>query len=180
MLPPKQNGVATTNNLVADLNEGSLSATGAMNLVDQGINMHVTAVLANGISQNVGGSKVGGFLNTALANNKGELVLPVIVTGNMNHPVFAPDAQAIAPMKLKNLLPTTGDPSKLTSGGIGSVLGKNQGGAAGAINSILGGKQSGGTQAQPNGQQQQQQKPQDIINGVLGQFGKKKQQQQQK
>jgi hypothetical protein len=79
----------------------------------------------------------------------------------------------MAQMKLKNLLPTTGDPSKLTSGVIGSVLGKNEGGTAGAINSALGGKQ-GGAQAQPNGQQQQQQKPEDLINGVLGQFGHKK------
>ena len=50
----------------------------------------------------------------------------------------------------------------------------NKGGAAGAINSILGSKQQ---QGQPNAQQQQQQqqkKPQDVINDVLGQFGKKK------
>jgi uncharacterized protein involved in outer membrane biogenesis len=171
-----KNGLATTNNLVAEMNEGSLSAKGALNLADQGINMHVTAVLASGVSQTVGGSKVGGFLNTALANNKGELVLPVLVTGTFAHPVFAPDAQSIAEMKVKNLLPTTGDPSKLSSGIVGSVLG-NKGGAAGAINSVLGGGQQNGTQPQPNAKpQQQQQKPQDVVNDVLGQFGKKKQQ----
>jgi hypothetical protein len=77
-------------------------------------------------------------------------------------------------MKLKNLLPTTGDPSKLSSGVLGSVLG-NKGGAAGAINSILGGGNQQEKQGQANEpQQQQKQKPQDIINGVLGQFGKKK------
>lgn len=167
-----QNGVANTNDLIAELNEGSLSAKGALNLADKTINMHATAVLANNISQSVGGAKVGGFLNTALANDKGELVLPVLITGSLDHPTFAPDAQAMAEMKLKHLLPTTGDPGKLTSGVLGSVLGNK--GAGGAINSILGGKQQ---QGQPNAQQQQQQQPQkpgDVINSVLGQFGKKK------
>jgi uncharacterized protein involved in outer membrane biogenesis len=166
------NGVANTNDLIAELNEGSLSAKGALSLADQTINMHATAVLGSSVSQSVGGSKVGGFLNTALANNKGELVLPVLITGSLDKPIFAPDAQAMAQMKLKNLLPTSGDPSKLTTGVLGSVMG-NKGGAAGAINSILGGKQQ---QGQPNAQQQQQQqkKPQDVINNVLGQFGKKK------
>jgi AsmA protein len=169
-----QNGVANTNDLVAELNEGSLSAKGMLNLADQVINMHATAVLSSGISQTVGGSKVGGFLNTALANNKGELVLPVLITGSLDKPMFAPDTQAIAEMKLKNLLPTTGDPGKLSTGILGSVLG-NKGGAAGAINSILGGGQQQQQQGQENGQQQQQkQKPRDVINSVLGQFGKKK------
>jgi uncharacterized protein YhdP len=172
-----QNGVANTNDLVAELNEGSLSAKGILNLADQTINMHATAVLSSGISQTVGGSKIGGFLNTALANNKGELVLPVLITGSLDKPMFAPDTQAIAEMKLKNLLPTTGDPGKLSTGILGSVLG-NKGGAAGAINSILGGGQPQQQQGQANGQQkqekQQKQSPQDVINGVLGQFGKKK------
>ncbi len=157
------NGVATTNNLVANLDTAALSATGSLNLVNEGIDMHMTAVLNSGASQSVGGTSVGGFLNTALANNKGELVLPVLVTGTMAHPVFAPDVQAIAKMKLSNLLPTTGDPSKLTTGIIGSVLGKK--GAGGVLNGILG---QGSTQ---KGQQQQQQNP---INSLFNQFGKKK------
>jgi uncharacterized protein involved in outer membrane biogenesis len=166
------NGVANTNDLIAELNDGSLSAKGSLNLADQIINMHATAVLSSGISQSVGGSKVGGFLSTTLANNKGELVLPVLITGSLDKPMFAPDAQAIAEMKVKNLLPTTGDPSKLTTGVIGSVLG-NKGGATGAIDSILGGKQPS-NQAPSNAQQQQQQKPEDVVNSVLDQFGKKK------
>ncbi|MBV9405017.1 MAG: AsmA family protein, partial [Acidobacteriaceae bacterium] len=101
------NGVANTNNLVAALDAGSLSANGSMNLATEALDMHMTAVLSSGTSQAVGGSGVGGFLNTALANNKGELVLPVIVTGTMGHPLFAPDVQAIARMKLNNLLPTS-------------------------------------------------------------------------
>src|SRR5581483_1790997 len=68
------NGVATTNNLAAVLDAGSLAAKGTLNLVNQGLNLHMTAALANSTSQAVGGTHIGGFLNTALANNKGELV----------------------------------------------------------------------------------------------------------
>ncbi len=46
-----RNGVATTNNLVAALPQGSLAATGSMNLADQGLNLHVNAVLANSFQQ---------------------------------------------------------------------------------------------------------------------------------
>ncbi len=148
-----QNGVATTTNLAAALTEGSLSATGSLNLVSEGIDMRVTVVLANNVSNQVGGTGIGGFMNAALANNNGELVLPVLVTGTMAHPVFAPDVQAIAKMKMNRLLPTTGDPSKLTNGIIGSVLG-------GAL-----GQQS-------NSRNKPQ--PQNPLNSILNQLGKKK------
>lgn len=117
------NGVATTNNLVAQMPEGSLSANGSLNLVSEAIDMHMNAVLANTTSKAVGGTSVGGFLNTALSNSQGELVLPVLVTGSLAHPVFAPDVQAIAKMKLNHLLPTSSNPSALASGLLGSVLG---------------------------------------------------------
>lgn len=148
-----KNGVATTNNLVAVLNEGSLSAAGSLNLVSQGLDLHMNAVLGKGVSSAVGGSGIGGFLNTALANNQGELVLPVLVTGTTAHPIFAPDVQAIAKMKLNHLLPSSGDPSKLTNGLAGSVLG-----------GVLG-QQSG---------QQKNQKGQSPLNSLFQQLGKKK------
>lgn len=162
------NGVATTNNLIASLDAGSLSANGSVNLVDQSLNMHMTAVLASGVSQTVGGTSVGGFLNTALANKNGELVLPVVVTGTMAHPIFAPDVQAIAKMKLNNLLPTTGDPSKLTSG----VLGKK--GPGGVLGGILGNAPGQATNPQAQKKNQPQQSP---LGSVLQQLNKKKKQQ---
>ena len=157
-----RNGVANTNDLAAILNEGSLSAKGAVNLADQGVNMHMTAVLSNGVSQQVGGSRIGGYLNSALANNKGELVMPVLVTGNLSKPTFTPDVNAIAEMKLKNLLPTSGDPGKLSTGIIGSVLGNKAGGLNGVLGAIQG--------KQPAGDKQQQ----NPIDSILGSFGKKK------
>lgn len=127
------NGVAATNNLIATLDAGSLSANGSLNLINQALDMHMTAVLTNSASQSAGGTHIGGFLTTALANNNGELVLPVLVTGTMAHPVFTPDVQALAKMRLGTLLPTSGDPSKLTSGVLNGILGQR----SNPINSIL-------------------------------------------
>lgn len=165
-----KNGVASTNNLVAALNEGSLSAKGDINLVDQGVNMRVNAVLANGVSNAVGGIKVGGFLNTALANNKGELVIPVHVTGSLAKPIFTPDAEAIAQMKLNSLLPTASDPTKLSSSIVGVFSGKG-GAAANTLGEIL-----GGGQKQQSGQAKKQQPsaPEDAVNSILDAFGGKK------
>lgn len=140
-------GLATTNNLAATLDLGSLAATGSLNLVNEALDLHMTAVLASGISKTVGGTGIGGFLNTALANNRGELVLPVLVTGTMSHPVFAPDVREIAQMKMKHLLPTSDNP--------GSILGSILGAATG--------QQSGKNS-------KQQQSP---LNSLLNAFGKK-------
>src|SRR5437763_17121947 len=96
------NGVGTTNDLKPLMDAGSLAAAGSVNLVNETLNMHMTAVLSSGLSQSVGGTQVGGYMNTALANKNGELVVPVIVTGTMAHPTFAPDVQAMAKMKLNN------------------------------------------------------------------------------
>ena len=83
-------------------------------------------------------------------------MLPVLVTGSMAHPLFAPDVQAMTKMKLSNLLPTSGDPSKGTIGG------------------ILGGVLGGGQQQQQKGQPQQQQQQQNPLNSIFDQLKKKK------
>ena len=188
-----QNGVATTNNLRADLGTGTLAAAGVLSLVDNSINMKVTTVLNKNYSQQVGGSQIGGFMQAALANNQGELVLPVLVTGTLQSPHVAPDTQAIAQMKLKNLVPSLQNPGLL-----GSIFGK-QGGTQGStdqnqnpLGQVLGAlKGQQPTQAQPQNnnqpqaqqkQQQQQQQPQNLQNSIQnalgGLFGNKKKQQQ--
>ena len=135
--------------------------------------MRLSVVLASGPSKTVGGTQVGGFLNTALANNKGELVIPVQVTGSLAHPTFTPDVQALAKMKLSNLLPSAGNPGSLTTGITGALAGKN--GASGIINGILGGGQPASTQPGAAPTQKQQQNP---IDSILKGFGKKKDTQQ--
>ena len=185
-----KNGVASTNNLKAVIDGGTLGADGIMSLVDQTLNMHVTAVLDKAYSQKVGGTGIGGFMNTALANKAGELVIPVIVTGSFSKPVFAPDVQKLAQMKLNNLLPTSSNPTQMTSGILGALVGKNGQPAGGqnAVKGILG--TLSGQQQQPNGTnaaqgqtpaqpaqaqpQQQQQSPQNQVMDLLNQLGKKK------
>lgn len=152
-----KNGVAQTNNLKAVIDGGTMAATGIVNLADQSLNMHVIAVLTKAMSQQVGGTQVGGYMNTALANNQGELVVPIIVTGTFQHPQVTPDVQQIAQMKIQNLLPTSSNPSQLTTGILGQIMGKGQSG---------GGQQSGGQKGgfgglldTLGGKQQQQQQP---------------------
>jgi AsmA protein len=152
-----KNGMAQTNNLKATIDGGTMAAAGLINLANQSLNLHVTAVLDKALSQQVGGTQIGGFMNTALANNQGELVIPVIVTGNFQHPMVAPDVQQLAEMKLKNMLPTSKNPGQLTTGILGQILGKGQ----------------GNTQ---NGTGQQ---PQGGLSGIMGAIGGKQKQPQQ-
>jgi AsmA protein len=165
-----QNGVAQTNDLKAALDVGSMSAEGLLNLVNQTLNMHLTAVLSKTYSQSVGGAGVGGYLNTALANKQGELVLPVIITGSMNHPAVAPDVQKLAQMKLNNILPNAA----------GMLGGKNAGGVGGIVGGLLGGGQAQQPAAKPGQQPTQQQDLNNSINNALGGLlgGKKKPQKQ--
>lgn len=159
-------GVAQTNDTKAALDIGNMAAEGSINLVSQALSMHVTAVLNKSFSQSVGGTGVGGYLNTALANKNGELVLPVLITGSMNHPMVAPDVQQIAKMKLNNLLPTAG----------GLLNGKGGNNLGGLVGGLLGGQQQQPQQPAKPGQPQKQQ-PQanplgDALNSILG--GQKK------
>lgn len=163
-----QNGVAQTNDLKAALDVGSMSAEGLLNLVNQSLNMHMTAVLSKTYSQSVGGTGVGGYLNTALANKQGELVLPVIITGPMNHPAVAPDVQKLAQMKLNNILPNAA-----------GMLGGKTAGVGGIVGGLLGGgQQAQQPAAQPGKSPSQQQNLNNSINNALGGLlGGKKQKQ---
>ena len=157
------NGIAQTNDLKAVLDVGNLAATGTMNLVNQGLNLHVTAVLNKGFSQSVGGTGIGGYLSTALANKNGELVLPILLTGTVSHPIVSPDVEQLAKMKLNNLLPTAGG---LLNGKGGNDLGSLVGG-------LLGGQQQHAQQGQAPQPQNQQANPlNDALQQLLG--GKKK------
>jgi hypothetical protein len=94
-------------------------------------------------------------MNTALANNQGEIVIPILVTGTMKNPRFAPDLQKLAQMKLKGLVPSFDNPGGAASGILGTLLGQK------------------GNQTQQPQQQQQQQQP--GVQQLLDLFGKKPQ-----
>lgn len=121
-----RDGMARTSNLKAVIDGGTIAANGLVNLADQSLNLHVTAVLNKALSQQVGGSQIGGLMNTALANGQNELVLPIILTGTFQHPQVAPDLQQIAQMKLQNLLPTTSNPTEFTSNLLGVIVGSEK------------------------------------------------------
>jgi uncharacterized protein involved in outer membrane biogenesis len=153
-----KNGVAQTSDLQALLDIGNLGVTGSADLVTQALNLRVTAVLSKAFTDKLGGAAgISGFMNTALGNSPGELVIPAIVTGTLQNPNFAPDLQQIGQMKLKGLLPNSNNPSSAVSGILGGLLGK---------------KGAKGTQQQP----QQNQQPQNAVDQIMGIFGKKKQQ----
>lgn len=155
---PVRNGIAQTNNLQALLDIANVGITGTADLVTQRLNLDVTAVLSKAFSQQVGGTGIGGYMNTALANNQGELIIPAKVTGTFQHPIFAPDVQKIAQMRMKGLMPSTDNPL---------------GGAAGVLGNLLG--QKNAPQGQQTQQQQQQQQQQNPVDQIMGIFGKKKQ-----
>ncbi|MDZ4799834.1 MAG: AsmA family protein, partial [Bryobacteraceae bacterium] len=113
-------GLARTENLRMQIDGATLGMTGLVSLVDQTLNLKVTAVLDREMSRRVGGTGIGGYLNTALANSQGELVIPALVTGTLENPKFAPDAARMAEMKMKQLLPSASNPL--------GVLGAIQGG----------------------------------------------------
>lgn len=151
-----KNGIAQTNNLQAHLDVGNIGTVGTANLVDNTLNLRLTAVFSQAVSQKVGGNGVGGFMQTALANSQGELVVPALVTGTFASPKFAPDLQQIAQMKMKGLVPNLNNPASVT----------------GALQNLLGGVKNPAPTAQPAGQQQNQ--PQNAVQQLIGVFGKKK------
>jgi uncharacterized protein involved in outer membrane biogenesis len=148
-----KDGIARTNNLRAVLDMGNVSASGTTNLVNQAVNLRVNVVLSKEFSQQVGGTGIGGYMSTALANNEGELVIPVMVTGTVQHPIFTPDLQKVAQMKLKGLVPNLNNPADAVAG----VLG------------LLG--QKGGSRTQ---QPQQQPQQPNAVQQIIDIFGNKK------
>ena len=155
-----KNGFAQTNNLLATLDIGNVGVAGTTNLVNEALDLRVTAVLSKDFSQRAGGTGIGGYMSTALANNQGELVIPAIVTGTFENPKFTPDLQKVAQMKLKGLVPNLNNPS---------------GGVAGILGGLLG--QKGGSQTQQQPQQEQQQP--NPVQQLFDIFGNKKKQEQQ-
>jgi uncharacterized protein involved in outer membrane biogenesis len=157
-----KSGVAQTDNLQALLDIGNLAVKGTANLVNETLNLRATAVLTKDFTQKAGGTNVGGYMQTALANNNGELVIPALITGTFQNPHFAPDVQQMAQMKLKGLVPSFNNPGGAVSGVLGGLLGKGAAGNAAQP----------GQPGQPN-----QAQPQNPVSDIVGLFGKKKKQQ---
>lgn len=117
-----KNGIAQTSNTEALLDLGNVGITGTANLVNEELNLRVSAVMSKELSQKAGGTNITGYARTALANSDGDLVIPATITGTFQHPQFAPDVQQIAQMKLKGLVPNFDNPSSAVSGLLGSLV----------------------------------------------------------
>jgi uncharacterized protein involved in outer membrane biogenesis len=141
-----QNGVATTNDLLVDLGGGNLTGAGTMGLADQTLKLKITATLTKDYLQKNGIGQAGGLLSTVLANQKGDLVVPAIVSGTFAQPKFAPDAEQMAKLKVSGL------------------LGAGSSGVKGLINNLTG-KPPDSTATPGNTT------PKDALNNLLNQFG---------
>jgi uncharacterized protein involved in outer membrane biogenesis len=148
-----KNGIAQTNDLQAQLDIGNVGIAGTANIANEALNLRATAVISQAISQRVGGQSIGGFMQTALANKQGELVIPALITGTFSSPRFQPDVQQMAQMKLKGLIPNINNPSSVT----------------GTLQNLLGGpKPPAQTPQQPGQQQQPASAVQQVLGGLLG------------
>jgi hypothetical protein len=105
-------------------------------------------------------------MKTALANNQGELAIPVLVTGTFQNPKFMPDVQQMTQMRLKGLIPNSNNPGAAVSGLLGGLLGQKTANAA-------------PTQGHPQQAQPDQNSTQNAVDQIVGLFGGKKKQQPQ-
>jgi hypothetical protein len=103
-------------------------------------------------------------MKTALANNQGELAIPVLVTGTLQNPKFMPDVHQMTQMRLKGMIPNSNNPGGAVGGILGGLLGKQ-----GANKAPAPGQPQ---QAQPGKTPQQ-----NAVDQVIGLFGGKKKQQ---
>lgn len=183
------NGVASTDDLRLDLDGASAGVTGTVNLTDQSLNLKLTTVFSQALSQQIGGNQVGGFMTTALANDKGELVIPTLVSGSFAKPRFLPDGARIAEMKMQNLVPSLKNPASLTTGILGELQQGKKPSVGGVLDMLKGKPQPTATPA-PGEPQQPAAAPEqkkaspaggifDIINSVRKQTEKKPEQKQQ-
>lgn len=105
-------GVANTENLKVDLGNAQVSLAGLMNLVDQSLNLKLKTLLSRKLAEEVGGSRIGGYLTAAITNAGGEMTIPSLLTGTFSKPRFLPDPTAMAKLKLQSIVPAmTRDPN---------------------------------------------------------------------
>src|SRR5206468_3169516 len=84
-----KDGIAETNDLQAQLLVGNITAKGTADVATEVLNLKLSAVFSKAFTDKVGGTRLGGYMNTALANSSGELVIPAIMTGTFKQPKFA-------------------------------------------------------------------------------------------
>jgi uncharacterized protein involved in outer membrane biogenesis len=97
------NGVAQTNDLDVQMNGAKFSAAGTINLVAQTLDMRLGTVLDSEFSKKVGGNQIGGMMVSAMADERGQLIIPSLLRGPFSKPVVSPDTEQFAKLKLKSM-----------------------------------------------------------------------------
>jgi uncharacterized protein involved in outer membrane biogenesis len=96
------NGAAETQDLRLELDRAAALITGSLNLSDQTLNLRMLTTLNKQFSDEVGGSRIGGFLSAAMASPQGELLIPSLIKGTFAKPVLSPDAATLGKLKLSH------------------------------------------------------------------------------
>jgi uncharacterized protein involved in outer membrane biogenesis len=102
------NGVAQTNDFAMETNGAKFTGAGSFNLVAQTLDLKLITLLDGELSKRVGGSQIGGFMSTALADDKGQLMIPALVRGSFAKPSVTPDAENFAKLKVKSFIQPSG------------------------------------------------------------------------
>ncbi len=132
-----KDGIAQTDDLKAQLPVGNLAATGTANLATETLNLKLSSIFSKEYTDKVGGTRIGGYLNTALSNSAGELVIPAIVTGTFKQPKFSPDTQAIVQLQKQKV---TTEARSAVSGLVNSLAGsKDEKSEKPTVKGLLGG-----------------------------------------
>ncbi len=95
-------GLGSTDDLSLQLlNGGLLTATGTLNLTDQTVKMRTLTVFGKDFAELAGGTKIGGYLTAALVNEKGEMMMPTLITGPVSKMRIVPDGERLAQLKVR-------------------------------------------------------------------------------
>lgn len=98
-------GVADVKGLKFDMEDATASLSGAANFNDQTLNLRLLSTLNRKLADAVGGTRIGGYLTSAVTNAAGEMIIPALVSGTLSRPRFAPDAATVAKLKLQSVAP---------------------------------------------------------------------------
>jgi len=135
------NGVGSTQDLSLEIAGGGLlSASGNVNLTDQNVRLRTLTVFGREFAEKAGGSRIGGYLTAALLNEKGELIMPAVITGPLANPRVTVDAERLAELKLRTI---TRSPDAIRGTAEGVVDAIRTGKPGGLIDILSGRKQAG-------------------------------------
>jgi hypothetical protein len=155
-----KDGVAQTDDLKAQLNVGSMAATGTADLTTESLNLHTATIFSKEFSDKILSNRRANIMSIALSNAGGEIVLPAIITGTFKQPKLSPDLQALAQLQRQKLLPGMDNPRAAIGNVLGVLTGAKKEAAQG---------QPAGTESQPPSEEKKQ-----GLKGLLDLFGRKK------